>query len=350
VADTLNEKITVLIVDDSFFMRKVIGDFLRLDPDIEVIGEAADGREALKKIGKLAPQVVTLDIEMPGMNGVETLKSIVASPQHPSVVMVSGYVEKGAEFTLQCLALGAADFVLKPSGSFSLDMDKVQDLLVEKVKVAAAADTTKIKNITAVPHYMRQPARAATGGLVVIGASTGGPAALEILLPAFPPDFPYAIVVAQHLPKTFTESFVERLRQKCRLAVAKAQAGAVIQPGTIYIAAGSTTTTIDKKGGEPVLIVEQNTQDIETPPISKLMSSAATIYGYKTIGVILTGMGRDGVEGMAAIKNAGGRTVVQDEQTSAIFGMGREVATAGLADTVAPLSHIVKILIESIAV
>ncbi|HSW66760.1 MAG TPA: chemotaxis-specific protein-glutamate methyltransferase CheB [Bacillota bacterium] len=344
------KQITVLIVDDSFFMRKVIGDFLRLDPDITVVGEAANGQEALEKIAELAPQVVTLDIEMPGMNGVETLRAIVAAPRHPSVVMVSGYVEKGGALTLQCLALGAADFVLKPSGSFSLDMEKVHDLLVQKVKIAAAADTTKIKNVVTHQHHTHQMRYADSSGIVVVGASTGGPAALEILLPAFPDNFPYSVVVAQHLPQTFTASFVGRLQERCSLHVTRAEPDTALRSGTIYIAAGGTTTTIGTKNDQPTLFVEPNDQDIETPSVNKLMTSAAEAYQNHTIGIILTGMGKDGVEGMTRIKQLGGKTIVQDEATSVIFGMGREVVTAGVADNTVPLGLIAKTVIEGLAV
>jgi two-component system chemotaxis response regulator CheB len=336
------EKIRVLIVDDSFFMRKVIRGFLESDPAFEVVGEAADGTEALEKIPILQPRVVTLDIEMPKLNGLETLPAIVRLPHHPSVVMVSGYVKEGENITLQCLQMGAADFVLKPSGSFSLDMDKVRNLLIEKVKIAARTDTAKIHtanghdSVAAKTHHYHPKNN---NGIVIIGASTGGPAALETLLPQFTSNFPYPIVVAQHLPKAFTLSFTDRLRRICRLNVVRAESDSTIVPGTIYIAAGSTTTTIIKND-HPVFKVEENTHDIETPPVSELMTSAADVYQDKTIGIILTGMGTDGLTGMGQIKQAGGQTIVQDESTSAVFGMGREVVQKGLADNIVPLDNI----------
>jgi two-component system chemotaxis response regulator CheB len=336
------EKIRVLIVDDSFFMRKVIRGFLESDPGFEVVGEAADGTEALEQIPVLHPRVITLDIEMPKLNGLETLRAIVQLPHHPSVVMVSGYVKEGEDITLQSLQMGAADFVLKPSGSFSLDMDKVRELLIEKVKIAAQADTAKIRatngsNAAAAKpqHYPK-----IDSGIVIIGASTGGPAALEALLPQFPSNFPYPIVIAQHLPKAFTESFTDRLQRMCQLDVVRAEPDSNIIAGTIYIAAGSTTTTIITKNDHPIFKVEGNTHDIETPPVSELMASAADVYQDKTIGIILTGMGTDGLTGMGQIKHAGGQTIVQDKSTSAVFGMGREVVQKGLADNVVPLDNI----------
>jgi two-component system chemotaxis response regulator CheB len=332
--------IRVLVVDDSFFMRKVIRDMLVQHPDIEVVGEASDGKEALEKISALHPTVVTLDIEMPRMNGIEALRDIVAVPGHPSVVMVSGYPQEGQAMTLECLSLGAADFVVKPSGSFSLDMDKVKDILLTKVVAAATADTSKIRGREPSPPGNWKYAK--HGGVVIIGASTGGPAALEGLLPELPANFPYSIVVAQHLPKEFTDLFIGRLQSTCALIVTRAENGLSLDPGTIYIAAGGTNTTISKPAGKAVFVVETNTVDIETPSISKLMASAAEVYSEKTIGVVLTGMGSDGLLGMDRIKQAGGTTLVQDEATSAVYGMGREVVENGLADYVTSLDALTK--------
>ncbi len=332
------KKIRVLIVDDSFFMRTVIGDILRADADIDVVGEAKDGVDGLQKIKLLRPDVVTLDVEMPVMDGVETLQAIVSEAHHPSVVMVSGYVQPGANMTLECLSLGAADFIVKPSGSFSMDMDKVKDVLRTKVKAAAMADTSKTRSDSIQPLKNQQYVK--TDGIVVIGASTGGPAALEFLLPKLPSNFPCPVVVAQHLPKEFTELFVGRLQKTCTVAVAQAKEGLPLMPGTIYIAAGSTTTTVKNSHGKATFDVRPNTIDIETPSISKLMSSAVQVYGGKTIGVILTGMGTDGSTGMLQVKEAGGTTIVQDEATSAVYGMGREVIDKGLADEVMPLAAI----------
>jgi len=332
--------VKVLVVDDSFFMRKIIIDFLQSDPEIEVVGEAADGAEALKRVADLQPQVVTLDIEMPVMNGLEALEVLVGLPNHPSIVMVSGYVEAGADITLQCLAMGAADFVLKPSGSFSLDMDKIKDSLIKKVKDAANVDTTKVFTITPPKpktlHYHK------ADGIVIIGASTGGPAALETLLPAFPKNFPYPIVVAQHLPEEFTISFANRLNKRCQLHIMHAEPGMQLAPGAVYIAPGGTITTIQQNAGQRTLSMQIDVRSIETPSIDQLMKSAATAYRQGTIGIILTGMGKDGADGMAQIKQAGGHTIVQDEKTSAIFGMGNEVISRKLADAVVPLDDIIE--------
>jgi two-component system chemotaxis response regulator CheB len=333
-------KISVLIVDDSFFMRKVIGDILRGEPDIEVVGEASNGAEALEKIAELQPRVVTLDLEMPILNGLEALRSIVKMPRPPAVVIVSGYVEEGAAVTLECLALGAVDFVLKPQGSFSIDLEGVKELLITKVRAAAEAGPSKLHTPSAPAE--RDWRYKAGGGVMVIGASTGGPPALEALLSQFPDSFPYPIVVAQHLPKSFAASFADRLRRRCQLDVTRAEQDTKLKPGTIYIAVGGTTTTIRRESDELSFDVHKNNHDIETPRISQLMISAAEACGDKTVGVILTGMGRDGLDGMEQIKKAGGKTVVQDEATSAVYGMGREVVQKGLADAVVPLGQIAK--------
>jgi two-component system chemotaxis response regulator CheB len=339
--------VSVLIVDDSFFMRRVIRDILQADPSIEIVGEAANGEEALTMIAELSPAVVTLDIEMPRMNGLEALGHIMSTVGHPSVVIVSGYVKAGADVTLQCLAMGATDFVLKPAGSFSLNLDGVKDMLLEKVKVAAQADTSIVRSIPqplpSTRHYNQDD------GVVVIGASTGGPAALELLLPAFPPNFPFPIVVAQHLPKSFAKTFGDRLAKKCALAVKHAETDTPLRPGTIYLAPGGSITTVVKKDDTPVLAVTKNTDDIETPSVNKLMSSAAEAYRDKTIGIILTGMGKDGLHGMEQIKKVGGRTIVQDKSTSVVYGMGQAVVEDGLADVIAPLDQIIDKLNDLVA-
>jgi two-component system chemotaxis response regulator CheB len=331
--------IRVLIVDDSFFMRKMIGDILQADPDIEVAGEAANGIEALKSIEDLHPTVVTMDIEMPEMDGLETLHAVVAQPSHPPVVMVSGYTPQGVDMVLECLRLGAADFVAKPSGSFSTDMDKVATLLRQKVKAAASVDIPQPAPPESASaqevHYGK------TGGVVIIGASTGGPAALEAILPGLPSNFPYPVVVAQHLPKEFTASFKNRLQKACQLRVIVAEDAMRLSAGAIYIASGDTTTTIGGQQDEPIFKVITNTADIQTPSIDDVMATAAAVYGAKTVGVILTGMGNDGSEGAARIKQEGGATIAQDKASSIVYGMNKEVAARGLADHIVSLRDVV---------
>jgi two-component system, chemotaxis family, protein-glutamate methylesterase/glutaminase len=340
-------KITVLVVDDSFFMRKVISDILNSDPEIEVVGEASNGVEALEKINQLHPQVVTMDYEMPHLDGLSTVKKIIEQEFHPAVIVVSGFVEEGGPLTLRFLEAGAVDFVPKPSGTLSLDMAKVKDHLIEKIKIAAKVDTDKLKWM-----YKR---RARPGSfnfkiniprIVVIGSSTGGPAALEVLLPQFPANFPYPVLVAQHLPREFINSFAERLQKECQMKVVIATEGMPVQGGVIYLAPGGADTEVRKTPSKIFLSVKDNPDELESPSVDKLMSSAAIAYENGAIGIILTGMGKDGSLGAQTVKENGGKTIVQDESTSVVYGMGREVIERGLADDIVSLDSIVERLSE----
>ncbi len=327
--------IKVLIVDDSFFMRKVISDILTSDPDITVVGQAGDGLEALDRIEELHPDVVTLDIMMPKLSGFSALERIVALEHPPAVLMVSAYTKEDAEVTLNCLAMGAVDFVLKPSESAAHELDRVASEILTKVKVAARVTTDHLA--TATPQ-VSEHAKKYT--VAVIGSSTGGPVALEQLLPLLPKNLPYPVIVAQHLPAQFVNSLTDRLAKHCKLLVETAVDGDKLDPGTIYFAPGGANTEVVRSNtGQMMLSVTPSTE-ILTPSVDKLMISAAKMYGGATLGIILTGMGEDGLKGMKAIKEAGGHTIVQDEQSSVVYGMGRVVAEHGLADNLVPLGQI----------
>jgi len=340
------EKVSILVVDDSFFMRKIISDILNSEPIFKVVGEATNGNEALQKINELKPDVVTLDYEMPHLNGLETLKKIMEMSDPPPVIVVSGYVYEGADITLDFLDNGAVDFILKPSGVLSLDMNKVQQQLIEKVKAAASVDPQKKIRLKTKRYGISHALFKKNDGIVVIGSSTGGPAALQVILGQFPENFPLPVVLAQHLPKEFADSFTERLSRECKLKVIRAKDGMPINPGTIYLAPGGHDTETELYNGKKVLKVVENNVDIETPSVNKLMISAANIYSENTIGVILTGMGNDGSLGMAQIKKRGGITLVQDKQTSVIYGMGKEVIEKKLADIILPLDKIIEKIVE----
>lgn len=342
--------IRVLIVDNSFFMRRVISDMLGEDPEIEVVGEAADGKEALQKIDKVAVDVVTLDLHMPTMDGLETLQEIMKKDSPPAVIMVSGYTHEGATVTLQCLNAGAVDFVLKPSGEVSLDMQKVKEVILYKIKVAAAIKPAKVKNLATTSSSDESSvshSHTKQSGVVVIGSSTGGPVALENILPQFPKNYPYPILIAQHLPAIFTKSFALRLEKICQLAVHEAKDGEAVVQGIMYIAPGQADTqVVERDNGLIQLAVRENQQDILTPSVDKLMQSAANVYKAHTIGIVLTGMGKDGLAGTQAIKEAGGKTFVQNAESSVVYGMGKEVVDAGFADKVLTLSQIVPTVIR----
>lgn len=339
------DKIKVVVVDDSLFIRKVIRDVLDSDFEIVVVGEAIDGQDALEKINQLKPDVVTLDYEMPKLNGLEVIDQVMHLEDRPKIIMVSGFTTEDSVITLRCLEAGAIDFILKPSGTTSPDMYKIREMIIEKVKIAAEANQNwqnKEEHSKVKFDFARDQK-----GVVVIGASTGGPAALEILLPKFPINFPLPIIVAQHLPAHFTKTFAERVNKTCQLNLVEAYNGQKISQGNIYLTPGGINSEVDVNDKNQIIFKSSsNNQSKETPSVDLVMTSVAKIYGENTIGVILTGMGKDGTAGMEAIKKVGGKTIVQDEESSAIFGMGKEVIDQGLADNVVPLNRIVAKILE----
>lgn len=343
-------KIRVLVVDDSFFMRKVISDILKADPEIDVVGQASDGAKALDMVAQLNPDVVSLDIEMPVMNGVEALHKIMQLERSPPTLIVSGYAQEGSDLAFRCLSGGAVDIVLKPGGSVSFNMSQVEAELRRKIKSAAQVDTRKLKQLIHAqsPSVVPVDKRPAGDGVLVIGSSTGGPAALDVLLPQIPKSFPYPILVAQHLPASFVGYFIQRLKSLCQLPAVEATEGLPVNPGTIYVAKGGTLAQLKTGQGTVCFTVSADASNFESPSINHLLTSAAEIYKDKTLGVILTGMGRDGVSGAGAVKKHGGRVFAQDEATSVVYGMPREVREAHLADEVLPLQKIVPTIMASL--
>ena len=341
--------IKVLIVDDSLFMRVLLSDMLNSDPEIEVIDTAKDGIEAVKKIPKGKPDCITLDLAMPGWDGLTTLKHIMDEYPTP-VVIISAYSKKDADITMKCLHAGAVGFVLKPSGELSLDIGEVKHQLVEEVKAASKANVGKIKSI------ISQKPRKIRGGctdkdnVIVIGASTGGPRALELILSCLPDDFSVPIIVAQHIPtSSFTQSLAEHLNRHCTLTVRVIENDEPLLRGTIYLIPSGFRMTLTQRGKQDVIItLSRDESEMVSPSINGTMEKAAYMYKGNTVGVILSGMGADGVEGMKAIKQAGGKTIVQDE-SSIIFGMPKAVIDAGYADTVLPASKIAGTLVEYIS-
>lgn len=332
-----------MIVDDSAFMRSVIRDILQKNPDIEVMAEAQDGEEALEKLKTTEPDVMTLDLEMPKKNGISVLAELKQSHNNVKVVIVSSYTTENSEITLDCLRMGAVDFLLKPSVKDSVDLDKFTKFLVLKVKTAAQAKNLQDLNI--IPETIHTHAHiqnTSFSGAVVIGSSTGGPVALEKLLAEFNENFPLPILIVQHLPEQFIISLTERIRDYCSLEIYVAETDMEIQPGRVYFVPGGHDGTIIRSGLNKVIFsVVENTEEILTPSIDKLMLSTVGIFKNKTIGVILTGMGKDGLLGAREIKAEGGTVIVQDQESSAVFGMAREVVNAGLADYILPLDQIV---------
>lgn len=331
--------IRVLVIDDSLFMRTLISDMLNSDPDIEVIDTAKSGEEALKKIAKLKPDCITLDLAMPGWDGLTTLEHIMQDYPTP-VIILSAHSKADAEITVKCLNAGAVGFVLKPSGEMSLDIESVKHKLLEQVRAASGVDVASIKSlIDSKPHKQKRKYIAAEK-IVLIGASTGGPQTLEKILYSLPVNLGVPVVIIQHAPSLFfTESLSEHLKKACDLQVKVAEDKETLRPGTVYFAPAGFQTRIIKEDAHFKITLSQDQHNILSPSIDITMESAALAFKGNTIGIILTGMGHDGLEGMKAIKAAGGRTLAQDK-SSLIFGMPKEVIDAKTADKVLPAEKI----------
>lgn len=340
--------IRVIVVDDSLFMRTLISDMLNSDPDIEVVDTARNGREAVSKTKAKRPDCITLDLIMPVQDGVSTVKQIMEECPTPCVIL-SAHSRKDADITIECLNAGAVGFVVKPSGELSLNIENAKTQLLEAVKAASTVELKKIQSLasnTPERHTHRWPG---ADTIVVIGASTGGPQTLESILPSLPAEFPSAIIVVQHLPDIcFTESFAKRLRYESDLSVKVAENNEIIRAGTIYLAPGGHNLKLRMLPNERITAyISQVEGNVLTPSIDLAMESAVEVCGGNVIGIILTGIGSDGCRGMGAIKQSGGRTIVQDE-SSLIYGMPKAVIDAGLADEVLPASRIGKAMIECV--
>ena len=332
------KKIRVLVVDDSALMRKLIPQMLEAAPSIEVVGTAMDGTFCLKKIEELKPDVVTLDLQMPGMNGIDTLKEIMR--RHPlPVIVVSSHSTEGASITVKALGLGAFDFVTKPQDA-KAHMAETAHELIGKIKAAAECKVVRPGTFQIAPAA--KPSKgmplAPANKLVAIGISTGGPQALEYLLSQLPPDFPGAIVVVQHMPEGFTEMFSKRLDELCSLQVKEAQSGDLLQAGRVLICPGSRHIKVKRMTmGDIVILNEEARVNGHRPSADVLFHSAAEEFGSQTVAVIMTGMGDDGAEGLGAVKRAGGVTIAQSEESCVVYGMPKAAIERGYATRVVPL-------------
>ncbi|MDW5562871.1 MAG: chemotaxis response regulator protein-glutamate methylesterase [Methanomassiliicoccus sp.] len=328
-------KIKVLVVDDSIVMRRIISDLLSKDEEIEVVGTARNGAEALDKVRQLDPDVVTMDIEMPVMDGITALQHIMAEAPR-AVVMLSSMDKRQADITLKSLDLGAVDFIPKTAGSLSLDLEKDSEAILSKIKAAAKAKIA--------PRQMRtgpvQPTQMPTlsgDWIVLIGSSTGGPKALPEVLSRLPANLPAAVLVVQHMPEGFTRSFAERLNWISPLEVKEAEEGDEIRKGKIYLAQGNKHLVLR---GNKLHLDDGPKVNYVRPAVDVLMNSVAPHFGPRTIGVVLTGMGSDGAAGMQLIKKNGGKTIVQNEETCVVYGMPKAVADLNAADRIVPLEDI----------
>ncbi|QEP43769.1 chemotaxis-specific protein-glutamate methyltransferase CheB [Ectothiorhodospiraceae bacterium BW-2] len=341
----------VLIVDDSALMRKKIREILQEGGDFE-LDTARDGRDALEKMPQFRPDVVTLDINMPIMDGLTCLAHIMALESPPPVVMVSSLTEEGALTTFEALELGAFDYVAKPGGTVSLNIRDVEQEIVAKVKAAAKSRRRKVARGGGLRERLRQQrvehnessvstSGADVKGLVVIGVSTGGPSTLEEILPLLPAAFPWPVLVAQHMPGRFTAVFARRLDGRCQMAVKEVDSPMALRPGEIYIARGDADVKIGRRKGVLMALSVPQNSALWHPCVDRMVESAMEYFSPKQlVGVQLTGMGYDGAEQMAKLHQKGGRTIAEAEESAVVFGMPKELIERGGATEVLPANKV----------
>lgn len=341
--------IRVLIVDDAVMVRSRLSKILSADAEIEVVGVAATGQIALAKVAQLNPDVVILDVEMPDLDGLQILSRIRQADPHLPVIMFSAMTTTGATATLDALTLGASDYVTKPSQLGSVDnvTQYLHDTLIPKIKAlskkAVQQDNRSLPTVPAAtaPIIPRPRPPQAMVDMVAIGVSTGGPNALATLLSDLPPNFPVPIAIVQHMPPMFTKLLAERLSTKCPLPVQEAIADTTLRPGTIWIAPGDHHLRVKRVNSSVQLMIDQTPpQNSCRPSVDVLFESVAQVYGDRALGVILTGMGQDGLRGCQSIRACNGQILAQDEESSVVWGMPGFVVNAGLADAVLPLDQL----------
>jgi two-component system, chemotaxis family, protein-glutamate methylesterase/glutaminase len=339
----------VLVVDDSAFMRRLASQVIEASGEFCVAGTARNGYDALKQIYALQPDIVTLDVDMPELDGLSTLGYIMSETPRPVVMLSAGLTSTGHEATFRALELGAVDFVLKPSGAISLDLERIADRLLGALRAALVANPAGLRML---------PRRVATGRVsaadgarattaVAIASSTGGPRALASLVPQLARDLPAAVFIVQHMPAGFTKSMARRLDTVCPLRVDEAEHGELVVNGRVYVAPGGLHMTVINGVDGPTISLE------ESPPVwgvrpaaDVLFRSAAAVFGRSTIAVVLTGMGRDGADGSRAVRACGGRALVQDRESATIFGMPHATMQLAGADRVASLSEMGSAIVE----
>jgi len=347
----MSGRIRVLVVDDSALMRKLIPRILETDTEIQVVGTAMDGAFALKKIEDLKPDVVTLDLEMPRMDGIECLRKI--AKQHPPVpvIVVSTHSRAGAHATFKALALGAIDFVAKPQEAAAGHLEAIAAELIEQIKVAyRVRGHAPAARVLAEPKKVAKPGRRAVlpaNRIVAVGVSTGGPNALQYLLEQMPPDFAACMVIVQHMPEGFTEMFARRLDECSSLEITEAHSGDLLLSGRVLICPGNRHMMVRRMPrGEMVVLSDSPPVNGHRPSADVLFHSAAQEFGPSVIGVLMTGMGEDGAEGLGAIRAAGGLTVAQSEESCVVGGMPRAAISKGYASRIVPLEGLSAFLIE----
>ncbi|MEG6616523.1 chemotaxis response regulator protein-glutamate methylesterase [Peptococcaceae bacterium 1198_IL3148] len=363
--------IKVLVVDDSSLIRRLVSRMLEETKTIQVVGQAADGLEAIEMIKKLRPQVVTMDVEMPKLDGIGALRRIMKECPVP-VIMLSAHTAEGTRATMETLQMGAVDFVAKPMKAGQLGPMITE--LTAKIRVASGVSLRKVgyRPLPPAPPVRPQPVKVApkpaskplvtpppvpraTGGrveVVVIGCSTGGPVALQSIIPLLPANLPVGVVVVQHIPVGFSKSMAEHLDRRSVVEVIHGNAGDEIRPGRVIVAPAGCETHFVKAGGRVTIQLKKCGEPIPPatfrPSVDQVMTAATQVYGGKMLGVLLTGMGRDGAQGMLEIRNLGGRTIAQDENSCVVFGMPKAAIDIGGAEKIVPLPKIAQEIMQMV--
>lgn len=349
-SSTASRPIRVLVVEDSPFMRGVIGRLLHSDPQIRVVGQVADGLQAVEAVAALAPDVVTMDVHMPRADGLAAVARIMTERPTP-ILMLSAATSEGSVATIRALELGAVDVLAKPCGRVDPGLDRLRDALVRKVKIAARVRPVRTVLAGAAATSGASPAGPTPGSLpsgpavscVVIAASTGGPAALLGIVPALPAELPASVLVVQHLPEPYTARLARELALRSTVAVTEAIDGDALRPGRVYVAPGSRDVVVAPHG--TIALRSRARHEGVCPSADLAMASAARYAGPATVGIVLTGMGADGALGVEAIARAGGRVIAQDETSSVIYGMPRAAVETGCVNALVPLAGIVETLL-----
>jgi two-component system chemotaxis response regulator CheB len=361
-------RIRVLVVDDAVVVRRMVSDLLASDPQIEVVGTAANGRIALQKIVQLTPDLLTLDVEMPEMDGLQTVVEIRKTWKTLPVIMFSTLTERGGQATLDALTRGATDYVTKPAnvGSVSVAQQRIRDELIPKIKslcagvlatapVPAGGVTSLSKRAVRTPTESAAAVRLAAGRspfapqIVAIGTSTGGPNALLEVIPRLPARFPVPVVITQHMPPMFTRLLADRLSSHARNPVREAADGDVIRPGTVWVAPGDHHLVLQRQDDRVIATLSQAPPENSCrPAVDVMLRSVVDCYGGRVLSVILTGMGQDGLRGSELVHDAGGVVIAQDEASSVVWGMPGFVARAGIADAVVPLADVTAAIVSRV--
>ena len=348
------KKIRVLVADDYALMRQTLKRIITASADFDLVGLARDGEDVVSKARDLRPDVISMDINMPKLDGITALQIILHEKICP-VVMVSSLTQQGTTTTFECLELGAFDFIAKPDGTVSSNLGTVADELISKLRAAA---NRGIVDRTQRTHERRQtyqaPPRATFEGntrkrAIAIGISTGGPATLQEVLPQIPADLPASIFLVQHMPPSFIASFAKRLGDSCAIKVVEARSGMSVEPSICYVAPGGMHLCLHRKmTGEVVIRTPTTPATLFVPSVGVMMESVLKVYGADTIGVLMTGIGDDGADQMVAIKNAGGHTIAESEQTAVVYGMPREAIERGGACVIAPSHQVAGEILKSV--